>query len=504
MQKVIHLFFSAFLVLILLGFQDSRDPSLQTVKVFSAEELREDLRVMQSAFRNGHPSPARYRTPEQLEKKFQNLHDLVSSGMTAPEFYKLLWSVVAYMGDGHGGIVGHTSLQNKLRTGPVLLPFRPVIRGNRLFVLRNYSSVKMLIPGSEILALDGVPASDVLTEALQYVPADGYILTGKVHRLETRILWLYPLMKGFPDSHTILFRPTARAAPVKTTIRVVSAANLRERVRERHPELLQRRPVYEYEPLPEYAAARLTIRTLAENQERDFSEFLAESFARIRQEGVQHLILDLRNNPGGRSSYGIRLYSYLTDRPFKFYEHRYTKRTSRSLVKYMTESFPSLGKTNNDREKLLSGGIRAGMRVDPVREPAENPFLGKLYILINGGTFSAAAEVAAITRHNHRGVFVGRETAGAFEGNSSGVTPIVRLPNTQVGVVVPLVWYQLAVSSKTRNGRGVIPDYPIERTLGDLLQGKDTQMEIALDLVRQAHADVSRGRSGQVPGQSFH
>ena len=88
-------------------------------------------------------------------------------------------------------------------------------------------------------------------------------------------------------------------------------------------------------------------------------------------------------------------------------------------------------------------------------------FRGRLWVLTDGGTFSTAAEFCAVARSLGRATFVGEETGGTYEGNTSGTFAILTLPRTGVRVVIPLVRYVLAVKPSKSRGRGIIPDYPV-------------------------------------------
>jgi hypothetical protein len=55
-----------------------------------------------------------------------------------------------------------------------------------------------------------------------------------------------------------------------------------------------------------------------------------------------------------------------------------------------------------------------------VTKPSAPAFLGDLYVLQDGLSFSVSAEVVAILRHKERAVFLGEESGGAYGGNTSG------------------------------------------------------------------------------------
>jgi hypothetical protein len=66
------------------------------------------------------------------------------------------------------------------------------------------------------------------------------------------------------------------------------------------------------------------------------------------------------------------------------------------------------------------------------------------------------------------------------------MTPLVTLPNTKIGLRVPLVTYYMAVSGYNAAAHGVVPDYPVNHTIDDLIAGHDKDMELALQLARKA------------------
>jgi hypothetical protein len=45
--------------------------------------------------------------------------------------------------------------------------------------------------------------------------------------------------------------------------------------------------------------------------------------------------------------------------------------------------------------------------------------------------------------------------------------------------------YHMAVSGYTPRDRGILPDYPFSPSIQDLLEGRDTVLEYALELIRE-------------------
>ena len=104
-----------------------------------------------------------------------------------------------------------------------------------------------------------------------------------------------------------------------------------------------------------------------------------------------------------------------------------------------------------------------------------------MFILIAGGTFSTAADVTAVLHHLKRATFIGEETGGTYEGNTSGLNALITMPNSGLRLKIPMYRYFNAVSPALR-GRGTQPDYPVEKTVADLLRGVDAQLQRAVAL----------------------
>lgn len=59
-------------------------------------------------------------------------------------------------------------------------------------------------------------------------------------------------------------------------------------------------------------------------------------------------------------------------------------------------------------------------------------FNGEVYVLINGGSFSATTLLAANLKSSGRAVFVGEETGGAYNGCVAGSLPVYTTPNSKL------------------------------------------------------------------------
>jgi hypothetical protein len=123
---------------------------------------------------------------------------------------------------------------------------------------------------------------------------------------------------------------------------------------------------------------------------------------------------------------------------------------------------------------------------DSTQMPQYNNYKGNVYFIQNAYCSSTATDFLSIAKHHNRGVFVGEETDGGYYGNTSGWNDVLKLPNTGICFNMSFVEYQNAVIGSTNPyGRGIIPDYEINRNIDDIVKRFDTQLKFTIDLIKR-------------------
>jgi carboxyl-terminal processing protease len=106
------------------------------------------------------------------------------------------------------------------------------------------------------------------------------------------------------------------------------------------------------------------------------------------------------------------------------------------------------------------------------------PFHGRVVILVNQHSSSAAEMLAAFAQENHLATIVGTKTPGRLLSGGAfkaGHGFILGLPTAGY-----LTWQGTMLE-----GKGIEPDHPVELSYEALREGRDTQMEKAIEVVRQ-------------------
>ncbi|MGH9436682.1 MAG: S41 family peptidase, partial [Terriglobia bacterium] len=214
-----------------------------------------------------------------------------------------------------------------------------------------------------------------------------------------------------------------------------------------------------------------------------FAKSLDAALAGLKQQGCDRLVIDLRGNIGGGLGFA-RLASYLCP--------------GRVPIGYsLTPKRQRRGYQREELEQVVYPDSRLGFAVTLARFSIRDksiflltqglgpqPFHGKVAILVNEWTNSAAEMATAFAAGNKLAAIVGTKTAGNVLGAA----------NVKVGggywLRLPIFgWY--TPEGKCIEGQGVTPDVWAEVHPGELSAGTDTQLNTALDLLKPVTAGAS-------------
>ena len=188
-----------------------------------------------------------------------------------------------------------------------------------------------------------------------------------------------------------------------------------------------------------------------EKGEKPLSALLQEAFEKIHERNSSSLIIDVRDNGGGQDVLGKQLLSYLLYEPFMYYDYLVINALSFDFLKYCKHATPVPAfavKLGADGKFHQVTHPNWGMQ-----QPGDPTFRGRVFVLMNGGSFSTTCEFLSNLHYRHRAVFIGSEPGGAYYGNTSGYTADVVLPNSKLQIDVPLTTYNLAAKGNPQAAR---------------------------------------------------
>ncbi len=467
---------AAFFTLELLDRTPSAPPAQRGIP---ASKLARDIKVVLSALREGHASLDRYQTPVETRELMNSLELLATRRATPVELWKALAASLAQIRDGHLTVLPSSSMYEAFFNSPGhLLPFRVYEAGGRLRILESFSAAAPRA-GSEILAMEGVPSRQLVETLGRYVSVDGQVASRRLAVVERDFDLLIALHFGLRTQLTLVVRePDGAERTLPITTMPYAARMIAREVGEPadHDPAKGKTALL---PLPTERTVLMRVASFAKDGEVDLPGFFSDSFRRMHRDGVQHLIIDLRNNPGGRDSLGALLYAHLARSRFRWVEARWIKKRSFDFVSGTPERWVNLHLWLMSKHPAPGGGYVFEDELDGWQQPQQPVFTGRVTLLADGTTFSTASEFTSIFKSNRRGFIVGGESGNAYQGDSGATVGLV-LPESGLILNVPVVRYDLAVAPLQPGARGVLPDIIVEPSFEDRMAGRDPLLATAV------------------------
>jgi hypothetical protein len=447
--------------------------------VYSPQQLQEDFQILRTTLEEAHPGLYTFASQAERDAQFDQLEAQLDREMTGIEFYRLIAPLVTDIHDGHTVIWPPADSPVYAADRDTFLPIRLRFLDGEGYVAEMLAPDTELARGTQVLSINGLPLSDIVTRLLPYVPHNGYIETGKLFYLGKLFPLYYGWVFGPAEGFELQIRDPMTGEESTVALSPINVAKISS--------LLQGSDAgagLDLEIRPEEAIAIMTIGSFGDPNIRSF---LNDSFAKLRESGIKDLVIDLRGNGGGGSGDGALLYSLLSDEPFRYYDHLGAVLDGPlTFLEHSDQSAAGMDSILARMERTGSGELRYPHWTGLDQEQPGRPdaFAGNVYVLIDGGCGSSTTEFAAVAHANSRVVFVGEETGGRYYGNNSGTMPALTLPNTDIVVIVPLFQFVMAVPALT-DDQGILPDYAVTPTPEDFAAGVDTELVFTLDLIRQ-------------------
>ncbi len=491
----------------------------------AVEKLQKDIDFTQHKLEKLYPNLYGYIPKAQLDAKFDSIRKVVNRPMTSTEFYFVISPVVAAVRQGHMSmsptikrVPKKTAKIYKKRGDGPLSQFVFEWENDKLYVLKSKNKSNKIKEGTEVVSINAITPQALYGKYRNSFTSDGYNSTFLRKFFSKRATMFATNELGINDSLTYVFRQkdslftrvVSRNKPkpknptiVKDSAKTVAKTEI-DQVKRKADK--KRKKIYGYDEATKEYIKSLTIvpsdPSVAVLKIKNFSEgryyrIYEELFDSIKNNHIKTLVIDLRDNPGGRVAEVVELYSYLTDKPYTMLQPAgVTSKTSLWSSGVFRNSpvwsYPFLGLvypaymtfTYLKTTKKADGSYQYKLTGSRERKNNPNHFTGKVYVLINGGSFSASCILSAALKTNPEITFVGEETGGAFNGTVAGLMPLVELPNSKIPWRLGLMDIK-TVNQTTVEGRGIFPDKEIIPTLSDKLNKKDPELDWILNEVKK-------------------
>ncbi|WP_233900540.1 S41 family peptidase [Tenacibaculum piscium] len=476
---------------------------------FSQKNMRKDLEVFKKIRATANSGLYKYRTSQEIDSIYNWADSQIDKSSTYRDFY----NIISELTDFEGSLHNSTSIRNKIfqnlrkeESGYFPLPIK-WIEGKWVVNFKNGE-----IPlGAEIISVNGIPMTYLISELGKYYTTDGKNITGKRLGIRKDFAKYFRLKNGLQDNFKIVFKEKNANKSKEVIFNSVSSAKYYERVNKRYSRPfdqiyyahLDKNEKYSFKLIDSFSGV-LKLNSFAMGDEsttehKEYAKFLDSVFNKIKKNNLKNLMVDIRQNGGGDNPNDVITYSYLTQRKFQENKQAWISFEKIPLLKYYNIGIPKFirpfvaGKYNRKLQEIFPLEKKGKYYQDEnsndhkIRLPNKKAFNGKIYLLISPAVASAASLFGSMVAGNDNTITIGEETMGGYYGHNSHTPLEYKLPKSKIVTRFSIVNLEQDVPKKENQlyNRGIIPDIEVNQTYQDYLTQKDTRMNFILDLIKK-------------------
>jgi len=481
-------------------------PIAEPVAMLSSAQLKADVAILRRALEELHPGLYRSNTKTQMDAAFAQLDAACSRDLSREQAFLALSKFTAGIRCGHTFLnptnqSRETARELFERHDKIPFHFRWIDR--RMFVTRNLSEDPRLVPGSEILEINGSDSGALLDRLMTIARADGSSDAKRVSLLEVRgderyetfdiyFPMFFPLQR---PSFDLRIAPPAGAEPIALTVPALTYAQRAAPLESQRAALKGGdAPVWELKQLDDRTALLVMPTWAVYDSKWDWTSFLNVSFDTLIERATANLVIDLRGNEGG-SSVGDLILSRLIERDTRLAAYarfvRYRKAPT-DLNPYLDtwdSSFKDWGESavgpSDGFYRLKRFDDRASDDAGDVIRPSGKRYAGRVFVLVDASNSSATFEFAFALKQHKLATLVGQPTGGNQRGINGGAFFFLRLPASKLEVDLPLIAQFPMPWGSERPDTGVSPDVLVSPAALDLAQQTDAELEAVKRLIRE-------------------
>ncbi len=434
----------------------------------SYAQSKADLVQLKNSIQKYNPALQVYNTSFE-----SNCDEFLSSfeadSISLIDHFKRISQVCAMSNEGHFALgnwndtVHSGFLNNRYK----YLPVSVKILQEKLFVWTDNSTEQLLKRGDEILAINDLKVPYIFSLIDKSLPSDGQIKTYNLISMELGFAWMFYLYVAQPTSFRLEIKDTDdrlryvtvqslnRATQFENNAKYTTNQNKNESDEMNEFYHLKHTGDVSYLSLPSFDFLR--IKKYGIKSKKMYASIFRELGKRL----TRYLVVDLRNNTGGRNEFADDIVPFIN------------KGLNRG--EFLKKSVSWQGK-----EKTYK-----------IPKTSKFFFQGSIYVLVNGKTFSSGSVLARYLKEYANATIIGEESGTRYEGFAAGSKQYITLSNSKLRIGIPRyhIFFPKSNIQHTSN-QGLLPDYKIEYTLEDIEQGSDLHLEKVKSLIQAEESAI--------------
>lgn len=406
------------------------------------------------------------RQPINWDQTYQEYLPKVMTADDEKNFHLLLAEFINRLGDGHTDYLFPNTLTEK--TGA--LPFS-------LVYLQGDYYIREIEPRGEshllakVIRINGTPVKELLAEAFRYIYHVGdYAYPSTLHRILPFLL--NPAGNKMETSVGLYRFDLASSRPTLIPCNAITVPHSCQKI----PQGKLDARIYEGNIL------YIKLNNFLYSQAADEIAAILNSHG-----GLNGVILDLRENIGGMTTYGAKVAELFIPGQFHACQKRtrilhgcdtasasqFIQMSEETIARHIADGL--FDREFMDKCRKINANAYFEEYTDTFGTPGHKAmFSGPCMLLTSRNTISAAEDFTAMFRSNHRASIIGTPTCG-----SSG-TPLIQPLSCGGRARICSVGYRLLDGTEFI-GSGIMPDIPIEPSRKDFSRGLDKVLAFTLD-----------------------
>ncbi|MDX1350087.1 MAG: S41 family peptidase [Putridiphycobacter sp.] len=469
----------AFLIFLLSVALQAQSDTYQIDRQYSQAELEKDFDIFWESIQEVHPSLYEFIAKD-------SLNDIVAASRASIQsggelyLYQKISNILSKVGCGHTVCFPSHNWYAAIKKSNSIISFTVKQIDGELYIWDHVYPDSLSLKGLKIKSINSVPTEEVINKIIPLIAGDGFSSAFSYYVLQRSFRSYYAYSQPFASEHTIAYYTDDNEIKTITLpAHQVIKTSPNPAKSELGFELAESgNKINFYLKNDRKKIALIDIDAFERSK---FKRFYKTVFESIAENNITNLIIDLRNNGGGYFPHGNELLTYLIDGDIPFKIIRNDKKVKKSdylkmpyfskLTKRLFNVIPNKNNTAGKQETIIN-----------YKTKKKNFFRGKVYVLINGGSFSMSCYVASNLRQKTKATFIGQETGGGKYGSNAILSYNLTLPHTNLRVILP--HYHCAHQYVDfEKGFGVIPDIETNYTIQNYLNQEDLELSMALSKI---------------------
>lgn len=467
--------------------------------------LCEDIVLLKKILEANHPSLYWYTSKDSIDQFFQSAINSITDSLDEVQFKNKVAEIISIIRCGHTSVrfsKAYTKKAAKFRYPQFPLSIKAW--KDSLVVLGSaFPHDSIFKRGTIITGINGRKNRDLLDTLFRFISSDGYAFNYKNQVVSGNFAAWYKTVIGLDSVYNISYIDDSGKELVASIKNFEPRKDTARKQRDSTPPFKKptRKEIRKARLLAQRSfvidttthTAFMTLSTFSGGWMRSF---FRRSFKTLKKDSIQNLVLELRNNGGGRVTNSVLLTKYLSDHPFKIGDTVVATSRKFRYGQYIHPSWIYWFAMNFGAHKMEDGKIHYRYYERKMFEPKEKyHFSGNVFLVQGGYSFSATTMFISQLKGQSNVTTVGEETGGGYYGNSAMHIPTIRLPNTGLQITLPM--YRLVMDANRPKGHGIIPDVQVDPSSQAIKRMVDPKIIKTLELIQQKAKTRALGNTGQ-------